>query len=398
MIPPLSQSLWCGLGSLLGVAAPAQILELHANLHADSQKSGPSGLRWLHEGRSGQDSSTALQLVWRAGAAVGWTTLCTPDTATQPAEQPRDGRLDGNLSIDGEQVARTACDASGRETWNVTPTAHLPKRAREFVTLLGLDRGFRGTVQIDVAALVGSLAIGGACADEKTTEISLLAGHCGVVHVKVGIDADGVSIEGASGGGLTVPALLAWQAFATAREGLGRPFTATETLVVRARALRSVDREEAARQLARMNEPGARDALLRLCRADDYTAVVAMESLARHGERQDLSALVAAARQELPGSVAIAKTALLEHFPALPPDERAGVTQLLREHLAPELRTFTRELEVPLLAGGTPEPAESGLDARRIPALPALPALVPLGIGILVILLLIRRECARAVL
>lgn len=367
-----------------GAAIPAQQLEIRGTMSGAPTVAGSTAFGCLRE--YGSDATTPMRLAWRAGAER----VFVADLGAHAGPVPRDGSFHGQVLVDGRVVATATALADGRETWTFARGADVPARIREFATLLGIDAASAGTLHLDVAALLGALAGSTLGAEARGMENALLAGHCGELVLRFVPGPDALTLEGSSAGGITVPALLAWEAFLSARSARTGPFSVAESIVLRARALRASGREEAARQLARLEEPVAHDALLRLCRADDYTRVVAMESLARRGEPGDLGALVAAARPELPGSVGIARAAVLAHSATLPADDRVRLARQLAAHGAPELRAVTATLRAPLLAGSGSEPAIGDLAALRGPAL------VPLALGLVLLVMLLRRETARA--
>lgn len=373
--------------ALLAGFASAQDLELRARIEPDSLRKGPAALVWLRdhsefEGMPG----IALVLTWKSGSRP----VLQPDPAPERNQLESDTRaLAGELSLGGKLLGHFECSREGRESWLIDPLAPESGRVHELAAILGLPPTIRGEAQIDLAALIGALASTAACADRDATTLALLAGHCGTVRVRVSTGPGEVRVEGSSAGGLAIPALLLWQTYHEALQVKGRAFDAAEALILRAQAQRSAGREEAARQLARIADPSTREALVRLCRADDYTRVIAMDALARRGERESLPALVAAADRRMPDTIAIAKAALLENYDRLDSAERSVLDALLRGHQEAELRELPRALSVPTLAGA------GGATTITEQSVNRLSLLLPLMLGLLLTLLLLVREQKR---
>jgi hypothetical protein len=263
--------------------------------------------------------------------------------------------------------------------------AEPPELVRELGALLGTGPGLSRHLSVDLPSLLGAFGSLRACSEPRATQIALLAAHVGEVRLEWRRHGQGAALHGRSAGGLAVPLALAWAGYAALRAGRSAPLDEGEAIAFRAQALRDAGREEAARQLARIATPSAHEALLRLCRADEYTRVLAMESLARRGDPTALAALVDAATEAIPDTIEVARAALLAQWGTVGSEQRQSLLARLRGRHGGDLRGVSSELGGARLAavpGGGAEPSV----AVEAPSRPSpLWLLLPLALGVVLL-------------
>jgi hypothetical protein len=151
-----------------------------------------------------------------------------------------------------------------------------------------------------------------------------------------------VRVRGRSGGGLLLPAMCVWLANLQPDEApdssWNAPVPPLPRWQLRAFASRDGDRTEAVRQLVCDDSPGATDALDALLHADCQIRITAMDSLVRRQAAGQWRRILAAAEPDHPGTVAMAREAILALWPWLPANEYPLVRAALQAHASPVLR------------------------------------------------------------
>ena len=297
---------------LLAAALDAQVT-LRVHLDADPGRNGPDAILALRElvlGATEPLAACTIEATWPGT----WRVLPRADGGSR-------GHIAATVAI-GERATLTIHSAAdGQEHWRVRGSGPLAGTAGDLLASLGIDSRRGGEATVDLAALVGTLLSAGACADARAAMLTLLAGHCGEVTFVVEPVADGFAVRGHSAGGLLLPAVVAF----LAADDTGFRAGTVDAWVLVARAARDARREEAVRQLGGSKDPRARDVLVRLLHADDYTRVVAMEAIARRGEADLLPALVAATSPKFADAAAITRDALASWLPRADHAARAAV-------------------------------------------------------------------------
>ena len=355
-------------------ALPAQDLKVDVRLAADPGHAGPVALVWLREEvlprlpqwPGGLDPFAGVRLeIDEHGVR------CTADGAAHDY-------FDATLQIRGIGRLEGHCGRDGLERWRGEGLSLPASRVRNLVALTGLSH-HDGPVTLDTAAFVGGLW-NGACTS-AATELLLSLGptECGPLTVKVLREGEQVQVVGRSDGGLLLPAALALLADLASRAPragdalAARSKDEAQAWRVLAAAARDGDREEAARQLSRHADDQSRDMLERLLQADDYTRVVAMESLIRAGAVATLPRLLEAVDPARPDTEELAELGLWTLLPRLPRAEQQRWLARLEQHRSPRLRAFAHRLQSQRagLMPGAPEPptqAEIGWSPLRVVA------------------------------
>lgn len=360
---------------LLGAALPAQgSVEVRVRFAADANENGPAGLVWLRTERLPRLPGWPAGLSPRDAFELDLAT--SGNTVRTSAPPPGDAYLAGEVVLPGWGSLLLRCDRAGIEDW-FAPDRPLPP---ELFALVGNAAAAAGVpCTVDVGALAGHLTT--ILTDAPGADL-LTAGAamCGEVTLQWWRDAAGVRVRGRSGGGLLLPAAIAWLAaqpptarpeqwFALPRQqGPGR-------WPLRAFVSRDGFRAEAARQLALA--PAAVGTLGALLHADPVTRLAAMDTLVRQGDAGALPGIVRAADPGQPATVAMARLAVDQLWPGAGPATRADVHRALVHNPIADLRAAVRAAAAP------------AADWRR-------PLVLTLAVTALVLLVLLRRERRRA--
>lgn len=301
--------------------SPAPSPEVHAAFAAESASSPPA-LTYLRQ------HLLATRADWPAdrAAAQPFTvhfvngTLRTGDGLPLPK-----GIAFAGEGTFGDTTVQFACDEDGREDWVVRGSS-APLELAMLLAALQLVPGAPPR-SIDVPALVGNLTGATVDGDDAAQNLLLAAVQCGELTLIVRPTADRWTVRGRSGGGLSVPALLAYGALR--RVGAATPVQRGDGWRLRAFGGRDGDRAEAARQLQRDGAPGI-PALRALLHADEASRVSAIDGLLRLGAASELPRIVAAADAAMPLAVAIAAAAVRDLWPTAGPTTRNATLAALR--------------------------------------------------------------------
>ena len=329
------------LALLLGTALlRGQQASLHAGLAADPDGSGPAALVWLRREYlpalatwpHGRDPLAAVVVHWR-GQEFTFDEL--PGTGAG-------GYAQGEFCLPGADSVLFSCGTDGVEDWFVPANCTPSGRPAQLVRALGIRTGAPART-IDIAAMCGNLGGSLPADDPRLQWIGLGAANCGELTFTCWQVGDRLRVRGRSGGGLLLPAFLAFAATlppgadASARWATV-PDDDTARWSLRAFAGRDSDRAEATRQLAAASDPRARTTLRLLLRADASTRTAAMDGLVRLQAAEQLPRILAAADPALPDTVAMAGEAVTELWPELPLALRGQVRAALENHPAEALR------------------------------------------------------------
>ncbi|MEZ5963566.1 MAG: hypothetical protein R3F56_06940 [Planctomycetota bacterium] len=267
----------------LAVSTQAQArLEVH--LTADAARSGPPGLVFARGqlsrfGFDDIDTFGPLAVsIDEAGLHLGVDAATTIDT----------DYLRGRIVLPGGVVA-VRCDAGGHETWSGRTATLALEPLQTFVACVDATRSPGKASWLDVGSLVGVLATGIETESPLGLMLSLGASECGELVVRCTTSGEAFEFEGRSGGGLTLPALLA----TLARRHVTKPMSEEERWTTLAFAARDGRREEAALQLARFDSERSARCLLALLQAPDFVRECALSTLARRREEQLLPEMAA---------------------------------------------------------------------------------------------------------
>ncbi len=211
---------------------------------------------------------------------------------------------------------RASCTASGHESWETGELGTPVGRVTTLIDTLGLAES-NTPLTFRVAAVVGNLMTASLHDDLLSELLTRGAAGCGELACLSWTDDQGLHIRGHSDGGLLLPACLTLLADWQAHPAAGTEFWAStrrsseiERWLLLAQSARHGERQEAARQLARFDDPRAIDVLERLLVAESNLRAIAMESLIRAGSTESLPALVAAGDGSNSYNAALVNTAL----------------------------------------------------------------------------------------
>lgn len=325
-------------------ALPAQDLRLDARLAADPARDGPTALVWLRQEVLPRLSQWPSGLDPFAGVRLeidGEAIRCTADAGGAR------GYFDATLQIRGIGQLTGQCARDGLEQWHGERLSLPESRVRNLAALTGLLH-HHGPVSLDTAAFAGGLWNGASACAAAELALSLGPTECGPLTVKIVRHGERWEIAGRSDGGLLLPAALAFLADLASRPPQAGALLAAramdEAQAWRVLAAAALDggREEAARQLSQHADDSSRDMLERLLQADDYTRVVAMESLIRAGATATLPRLLEAVDPARPDTEELAELGLWTLLPKLPESEQRRWLAQLDRHRSPRLRTFAQ--------------------------------------------------------
>src|SRR5690606_37323482 len=186
--------------------------------------------------------------------------------------------------VDGRVVARGRCAHDGTERWQVDGARlprHLPADLASLRARFGREAA-SGWLDLDVGSAVGNLLPAALDTDPIDVALTLGAHECGDLAVLARPDPDGLTVVGRSRGGLALPAvLLAAAARRAAQTADGLASDGPERWLLLAASAHAAEREEAARQLSRFDDPRAVEMLERLRHADGVVQLVAAQGLSR---------------------------------------------------------------------------------------------------------------------
>lgn len=327
---------------------------LDLRLAADPARLGPPGLvfaRGQIEKITGLATDSGVQ-TWLAAGATG---VRAGRDAGPPL--PDGVYLAGTLTTAEGDAVTIACDFAGRETWSGPSDVLTRPGLRRLLDCLDAARPLGTTVWVDVAVLVGNLAVGFETESTRGLLTTLGATECGELVLHAGAGAGGVVLEGRSRGGVLLPLLLLHLA------GVGHDLAAVEERrwIALAFAGRDARREEAVLQLARFRSPDSERCLLALLHQADFARTCALAALAGRGESGALPRMAATPAFDA-GADAAAAAALATLWSACSPQERRLT-----------LRELARNAELSALVGRLDAPATAGHGAAVLPAQGVLP-------------------------
>jgi hypothetical protein len=359
------------LAALAATPAPAraQQIALSAELAADPQRRGPPALVWLR-----QEILPELG-TWPAGLdPLGALRIEIADRELRSArgELAADGVcMRATLRIAGIGTLRGEGGFDGLERWTGEDLALPASRIRNLVALTSLLH-HAGPVTLDTASFAGSLWSSAAGSSPLELLLTMGPAECGPVTFTFARSDARIDIVGRSDGGLLLPAALALVGDLAARppqQGnllAPREMDAAEAWRTLAAAARDGDREEAARQLSQNRDPRNRDMLERLLHADDYTRVVAMESLIRAGAVGTLPRLLEAADPARPDTEQLTELALTTLLPQASDTERQRWLKLAESHRSARVRATARRYRAQTASVAAAADA-AGFDVRWSP-------------------------------
>ncbi|MGE3172631.1 MAG: hypothetical protein AB7O97_08380 [Planctomycetota bacterium] len=232
----------------------------------------------------------------------------------------------------GTGTVQFSCNADGSDRWTTAATA-TPPRCAGILAALHLDLGGAPRT-VDPAALLGHLAGAGLEGDVAGQQLLLGALQCGEVTLAAHRAGGGLRVQGRSGGGLIVPALLTW--FAAGRAAAAPPQAQGDVFALRAYTGRDGDRAEAARQLQRLGPDGL-PGLRAMLHADEAGRLSAIDGLVRLGAAAELPRIVAAAAADMPLVTRMVRSAARALWPsASAPTRDAALAALRRNPALPQ--------------------------------------------------------------
>lgn len=234
-----------------------------------------------------------------------------------------DAYLRFELIVDGRKLVSGEGDRHGREAWLVhanLPWTALPAPVRSLCERFAFE-ATTGWLTFDLPTAVGNLMAAGTEGDLISETLSLCTAECGSVALFARVADDGAwRVEGRSGAGLVLPALLLTLAdFQAGRFGNAARVPLADDLdrwLLLAASAVQEEQEEAARQLGRFRDPRAIRTLERLLFGSATLRELAMWGLVRQRSVRSLGAIVAAADARHPGTVALAAQAVWTLAPA----------------------------------------------------------------------------------
>ncbi len=311
---------WLAFAAVLGSALTAQEFVVRAAFAADSHVDPPA-IEWLRhqvlaarpEWPAGRSPDAPFTVHWQRGRWQFASALTLPAGLV----------VAGELEVDRNLIP-FAITTDGRETWDVGD-GELPPTLTAIVEALQL-RADGPPRTLDVSVLIANIAGPAAEGDDSAMQLATGGGQCGELTLAITSRAKGFAVRGRSGGGLSVPAALAWCALQ--RDAATRPATDDDGWRLRAYGARA----EAARQLQRSGPDGL-PALRGMLYADEASRLAAIDGMVRLHAAAELPRIVAAADPSMPLAVAAARTALRELWPvASAPTRTATLTVLRRVH------------------------------------------------------------------
>jgi hypothetical protein len=324
------------LAVLTAAQQPAGTFVVEVAVAAAPQRTKLQALAWLASDWLAANARWPQGLEPRAAFRL---TLTERELRIAPlaTDLPRDVVVAGSCTLGDGPPALFRCGVDGSEDWYV-PAAFEPPPA--WLRRLGdLDAAALDRPRtLATAALVGHLAGALAIDDPRAELLQLGASLCGDVTWLAWATPEGLRVRGRSDGGLLLPAALLLLADAAGPH--------PDPLAVRAYAARDGDRAEATRQMARASGDDSLAPLRAMLHADDPTRLSAIDALVRRRSRDDLPAIVAAAKPDLPWTTLAAADALRELWPAASPAAR----QRTRAALARSDNIALRAIDVEALA------------------------------------------------
>ncbi|MBL8750317.1 MAG: hypothetical protein JNK78_14220 [Planctomycetes bacterium] len=315
----------------LGAAAAQTPIELRAAIADRSTRARVPAIDWLcgtalptrPEWPNGLDADGAFAIVWTPhGIEVSATRVTLPDGVVAA----------GSCSIAGGPPMVWSCGVDGVEDWFVPRDFTAPPEIRNALAAFDADV-LDEPRMLDASVLIGHAAGVAVDGDPRAELLRVGGALCGQVAWKAWRTPSHLRVRGRSDGGLVLPAVL----FAIARDGA--PST-TSALSLRAFAARDGDRAEAARQSSRRETPQSLATLRALLRADDATALAAIDALVRLRATDELPRIVAAARPDAPWASLAAADALRELWIDASPSVRANTKRAQADCRAIEVRSI----------------------------------------------------------
>lgn len=339
------------LAALAGAARSQDTLE--AQVAADPKRQGPPGLVWLREQwlprlpgwPAGRDPLGPFLLRVRADGSVRVHTDQDPEGAYLRAE------------VRGAEgfVVRIECDRAGIETWQAAAGGPLRPDLARLLRRMGFPHG-KLPVTLDVPALVGNLERRAAPNPHLGELVTLGSAACGEVVVKSEATSGGWTVRGRGAGGLLLPAL---SLLVATDRGAALPPTRDEDAerwLLLAGSARGLLREEAVRQLVRIDDPRAREILARTLHADEYASAFAMDGLWRLNEIATVDEVLKVATPEREDSEALAARLVVDAWHEASEPGRERLLAMLAAHPSPGLQALGDRL-----AGRTPA-GQGGVD------------------------------------
>ncbi len=329
--------------AVLGTAAAQTPIELRAAVADRASRARVPAIDWLcgtalrarPEWPSDLDADDPFTIVWTArGMEFSATRVTLPDGLVAT----------GSCSIGGGTPMVWSCTTDGVEDWFVPPDFAAPPQVRTVLAALDAD-ALDEPRMLDASVLIGHAAGVAVDGDPRAEMLRVGGALCGQVAWKAWRTPSHVRVRGRSDGGLVLPALL----LAIANDGA--PST-TGPLSLRAFAARDGDRAEAARQSSRRETPQSIATLRALLRADDATALAAIDALVRLRAADELPRIVAAARPDAPWASLAAADALRELWGLASPSVRANTKRAQADCRAIEVRS----IDLDRLTAGVPVP------------------------------------------
>lgn len=277
-----------------------------------------------------------------------WPTARDPDLAfaihfeggrvrvTEPVALPAGTAVLGQASRRGT-VVDFECRDDGSESWRIDGLRTEP----DLVPLLDVLRVSTNGAphSLDLSALLGHLAGASVADDESSTRLRTGAVLCGEVVVEARRVGRSLRVNGRSGGGLCVPALLV--ATAMRREASRRVDDDLDEWALRAFVATDGDRPEAIRQAQRAG-PDALPVLRAMLHGDEACRLAAIDALLRLRAAGELPRIANAADASMPLAVAMAATSVHELFGSATASTRDATRRALAER--PELARALAEV------------------------------------------------------